>query len=106
MVSNWLKEIKNKPFLHDKIEFDLVLNCFYFGIDKRIDNYDFLSHKEKNYLYDKLKDHTCDLINNFEKDLTYLNLKLKSLEDIRSKYQSRKLSQKLLKKILKFYLKN
>ena len=101
LVSNWLKEIKNKPFLHDKIEFDLVLNCFYFGIDKRIDNYDFLSHKEKNYLYDKLKDHTCDLINNFEKDLTYLNLKLKSLEDIRSKYQSRKLSQKIIKENLK-----
>ena len=52
LVSNWLKEIKNKPFLHDKIEFDLVLNCFYFGIDKRIDKYEFLSHKEKNYLYD------------------------------------------------------
>ncbi len=105
LVSNWLKEIKNKPFLHDKIEFDLVLNCFYFGIDKRIDKYKFLSNKEKNYLYDKFLNHTRDLINNFENDVKNLNLKLKNLEDTRSKYQSKKLSQKSIKENLKILSK-
>ena len=105
LVSNWLKEIKKKPFLHDKIEFDLVLNCFYFGIEKKIDKYKFLSNEEKNHLYDKFLNHTRDLINNFENDVKNLNLKLKNLEDIRSKYQSRKLSQKSVKENLQILSK-
>ncbi len=101
LVSCWLQEIKQKPFLHDKIEFDVVLNCFYFGIKKKINTYKVLSKKEKKQLYDIFLYHTKSLIYNFEKEARILNYKLKELELLRTKLQKRKLSQKNIKKNLK-----
>lgn len=98
LVSNWLKEIKKKPFLHDKIEFDIALNCFYFGLKKKINTYSNLTYTEKNLLYRKFADHTEVLINNFEKDAINLNKKLKHLETLRTLLQRENMSQKKIKK--------
>lgn len=102
LVSYWLTEIQKKPYLHDKIEFDLVQNCYYFGLKKKINSYRILTKKQKIYLYNKLLNHTKFLIFNFEKQASILSSKLKSLEMLRVKTQKKKLKQKNIKENLIF----
>ena len=47
IVTESLKKIKKKPYLHDKIEFDIIDTCFNIENDKK--NNKFLNKKINNY---------------------------------------------------------
>ena len=48
LVNNYLNKLKSKPYLHDKIEFDLLLTCYDLkNDDKKID---FLNLQEKKFI--------------------------------------------------------
>ena len=47
-------KIKEKPYLHDKIEFDLVYNCFTFDfVFLDIDNAKYINPKDKGGINNK-----------------------------------------------------
>jgi phosphohistidine swiveling domain-containing protein len=100
LVNHWLNEIKLKPYLHDKVEIDIVQNCFYFGVKKKLLSYDFLSNNEKKVFYLNLKIHTEDLINEFKFKTTSLLNQLLNLEETRENiiknYINKKKSQQIL----------
>ena len=87
--NNSIKTLEKKPFLHDKIEFDLLLTCFDFDINyKKID---FLSAKEKKIYLNKLKKLTNKLLLNGEQILEdelnkvkKLNINLKKIKKIKN----------------------
>lgn len=36
LVNHYLKQLKEYPVYHDKIEFEIVYSCYYFGIEKKL----------------------------------------------------------------------
>ncbi len=62
IVSKYLKILKNKPEIHDKIEFELVETCYSFLSSKRLRK--FFSKKISNKYLKELKNLTKDLIKN------------------------------------------
>ena len=82
----WLSELNKKPFLHDKIEFDIADTCFDLNSKKKIfSKYIFLDNNEKKNYYLSLKEHTEVLINNFTEELNTNKNLLFDLEDFRKK---------------------
>jgi len=82
----WLSELNKKPFLHDKIEFDIADSCFDLNSKKKIfSKYIFLDNNEKKNYYLSLKEHTEDLINNFTEELNTNKNLLFELENFRKK---------------------
>lgn len=84
VVNYWCGRLKDNPYLHDKVEFDIADSCFDFSLRKKIYNeYLFFSANEKKLYFKSIKDHTIRIINNFEIDfLTYFD-QLKKLENFR-----------------------
>ena len=88
LVNNYLNKLKSKPYLHDKIEFDLLLTCYDLkNDDKKID---FLNLQEKKIYKKKLKQLTQNLLLNsryiFKQELqkiNSLNLKINALKKSR-----------------------
>ena len=62
IVSKYLKMLKNKPEIHDKIEFELVETCYSFLSSKRLRK--FFSKKISNKYLKELKNLTKDIIKN------------------------------------------
>ncbi len=84
IINFWLNELMKKPFLHDKIEFEITDNCFYFGLGEKIKKkYNFLNSKEKNQFYLSLKNLTNNIFKNFEKDFEEMNNNITNLEKYR-----------------------
>lgn len=78
LVNNYLKKLKTEPYLHDKIEFDLLLTCYDLkNDDKKID---FLNLKEKKIYKKKLKLLTQNLLLNSRHSFKQELQKINSLE--------------------------
>ncbi len=82
----YLNKLKNKPQLHDKIEFEIIETCFDFNSKKKL--LKFLSKKETAIYLKKLKNLTNNLISSefsvLEKELKQINIlesKIKSIKD-------------------------
>ena len=84
IINFWLEELKTKPYFHDKIEFEITDNCYYFNLKNKINSkYNFLNSKEKKIFFKSLKNLTEKLINNYKKDYFDMNLDLVNLEKYR-----------------------
>ena len=104
IISNWLKLLHDKPYFHDKIEFEITDNCYYFNIKNKLKlKYSFLNNKEKNSFYLNLKNLTVNLIENYKEDFLKMNTELVDLEKYRVKVIKEYLRKKKMKKILLIY---
>lgn len=86
ITSYWIEKLIREPFNHDKIEFEVTENCFYFGQKDKINKeYKFLTKKEKSLFYDSLKNLTCKIIKNYKLDFNKMNKEIIQLESFRVK---------------------
>jgi glutamine kinase len=93
VIDNAIKKLKKKPYLHDKIEFELFETCYDFNSKNRIN---FLNYKDKrqyldslliltnNILSGKLMNDDVKLLNKLDSKI--LNLKKKKLSPIQEIY--------------------
>jgi phosphohistidine swiveling domain-containing protein len=82
----WIEEIIKKPYYHDKIEFEITDNCFYFGLNDKISKkYNFLNKKEKINFYNSLKILTNKILKDYKKNFLKMNNDIVNLEKIRTK---------------------
>ena len=84
IVNYWSRILISKPYLHDKIEFEIADGSF--DVDtknKVLSNYNFLSTIEKKKYYKSLKILTEFQIKNFELEFSKNNKKLVELENSR-----------------------
>ncbi len=85
IVNNWCNKLQKKPYLHDKIEFEISDGSFDVLLkDKIKKHYKFLNTNERNKYYNELKNLTENLIKNFEKNFDTYNNQLIKLEKYRS----------------------
>ena len=74
LVEHWSRVLILKPYLHDKIEFEIVDGSYDFNTKKNIsNNYKFLSKKEKNEYLLSLKEITENQINNYQDKFKDIN---------------------------------
>lgn len=100
LIKNWLNKIRLKPYLHDKIEFEIAQNCFYFGIDKDLKKNIDISDKEKKLFNKILINHTNELIINFALVSNHLIKNLINLENIRESIVKENLSKREIEIII------
>ena len=109
LVSYWSDILIKKPYLHDKIEFDIIDGSFDASILKKVKKkYSFFSLKEKKNYINLLKKFTNKQIKNYNEDHNNLDKKLYNLENERLNFIKSYLDNKnkLKKKnILKFITK-
>ena len=99
IVNYWSNKLIKKPYLHDKIEFDIVDGSFDASFKKKINKeYKFLNYKEKKKYIKIHKEFTNNLIVNHLTEFNLLDKKLKDLENERIKLISYYLSNKKLNK--------
>ena len=84
IVNFWCNHLKDKPYLHDKIEFEISDGSFdAYTNEKVYKNYKFLKLSEKKDYIQELKNFTYSILNNYEKNFDKLNNKLIQLEENR-----------------------
>ena len=84
IIKFWIDEIIKKPYCHDKIEFEITDNCFYFGLkDKISKQYNFLNKKEKTDFYNALKLLTNNILKDYKKNFSQMNEDIMNLEKFR-----------------------
>ena len=84
IVNFWSQILNLKPYLHDKIEFEIADGSYDINLKKKIyKKYLFLSLKEKKTYFESLKKLTSNQIENFDVEYKKFNLKLKNLESKR-----------------------
>jgi hypothetical protein len=82
----WIDQIIKKPYYHDKIEFEITDNCFYFGLKNKIyKKYNFLNKKEKIKFYNSLKSLTNNILKDYKKNFFQMNSDIINLEKFRVK---------------------
>ena len=80
----WIEEIIQKPYYHDKIEFEITDNCFYFGSKEKITKkYDFLKKNEKIKFFDELKELTNNILREYKTNFYKMNNDILNLESFR-----------------------
>ncbi|MDC0481031.1 PEP-utilizing enzyme [Candidatus Pelagibacter sp.] len=91
IVENCINLIKKKPFLHDKLEFDVIPTCFNFTIDDELKK--IIKDKNEALIYKKaLKNLTLNILNkNFLPYKSDLN-QISKIDSILKKIKSSKLS--------------
>ena len=59
LVNHWVDSLKEKPALHDKIEFDVAITSYSFDIDEKIEKLigDEISDQEKTILKEAYREH-------------------------------------------------
>ena len=105
LVEHWSKILISKPYLHDKIEFEIVDGSYDFNSKKNILNkYNFLSKKEKIEYLLSLKEITENQINDYQIKFNDINKQLIHLENSRSLliYKFQKDKKKFLTYLKKF----
>ena len=86
VINYWIDELLEKPYLHDKIEFDITDNCFYFGLKEKIKKkYNFLNKKEKQLFINCLKNLTNNILTNYKLEFEKMNNDISILEKFRVK---------------------
>ncbi len=84
IVNFWCDQLKKKPYLHDKIEFEISDGSFDALTEEKIKkNYKFLNSFEKRDYIKKLKSLTLSIFDGFEKNFNELNNHLIELEKYR-----------------------
>ena len=84
IVNFWTNQLQNKPFLHDKIEFEIADGSFDAFTSKKINTtYNFLTVKEKKNYIQSLQNFTEKTILNYKKNFQELNTSLIKLEKFR-----------------------
>lgn len=84
IVNHWSKILMSKPYLHDKIEFEIADGGYdAFTKSKVMNNYKFLKTFERKKYYQSLKLLTDTQIKNFEQEFFTNNQKLADLEHSR-----------------------
>ena len=93
-------KLKKNPILHDKIEFDISINCFLFDFEKRVRNLypKLLKKKEKKVLKNKYKDIFIKNLNNSEQGS--INFNLNKILHLNRKLEDNKLESDIEKLIL------
>ena len=87
LIKHWSKLLKEKSYLHDKIEFEIVDGSFdAYTKTKILKEYAFLNLKEKRNYESSLKNFTNNKILNFKNDFFELDKKLNRLEEERIKF--------------------
>lgn len=79
LIDNYLKRIKSKPFLHDKIEFDIINTCY--DLTNNKDRINFLNVKERKIYISKLHQLSNNIFLNIEKLLEKEFRKISLLEE-------------------------
>ena len=104
LVEHWSKVLISKPYLHDKIEFEIADGSYDLDSKKKIlSKYNFLSKREKKNYLTSLKKITENQINNYQVKFHNYNKKLIFLENKRLSLIQRFYKDK---KNLSTYLKN
>ena len=105
IVNYWSHELISKPYLHDKIEFEISDGSYdAFTKLKVLKNYNFLNYKEKNEYLRKLQYFTNQKILNFDNEGIILNKCLLKLENDRTLLLDNFKNKKI--NTLKFDIKN
>ena len=87
LILSWSKLLIKKPYLHDKIEFEITDGSYDASFLKKVkQKYNFLSIKEKKKYINEIKKFTKNQIINFEKNSIKLDKKLINLEKERIKF--------------------
>ncbi len=95
ITNYWIGQLVQKPYLHDKIEFEITDNCYYFGLEKKIKkDYYFLTQKEKDIFIDSLKLLTNNILENYKIEFESMKNKLFDLENFRTRYIKEYLDKK------------
>ena len=110
LVNYWSNELNNKPYLHDKIEFEIADGSYDLDTKQKIfKNYNFLTKKEKLIYISELKKLTNSQIKNYKKNFSYLVSQLNDLENKRIetiiKFKNKKNNKKKLIKNLLLNIK-
>ena len=104
VVKFWINKLIKNPSLHDKVEFDLAITCYFFNIEKsNIFNDIPLTSKEKKTYVAVLKNHFNDLVSisktsNLIKNQNKIDLYVKNFEVI--KLKQKKFSFPIIKETL------
>lgn len=88
LVSHYLEELSNETTYHDKIEFEIVYSCYFFGISKKLQKL-----KQKNFSNNEIKRLEFELLNItnnvidikeglYKQDLQKINLLEEKFDDI------------------------
>ena len=87
LILSWSKLLIKKPYLHDKIEFEIVDGSYDASFLQKVKKkYNFFSSKEKKQYIDVIKEFTKNQIINSEKNFISLDKKLHELEEERIKF--------------------
>jgi|694.fasta_scaffold02090_12 hypothetical protein len=89
IINYSIKKLSKKPFLHDKVEFEIINTCYDFDIEKKLS---FLNKKEKKIYINKLQTLTNEIFKNYKKILELEINKIKILEDQIQLYNVKKIS--------------
>ena len=83
IINDSIKKLKQKPNLHDKLEFNIIDTCYNLNINKK--KYKFLTKNEKNEFIKKLRNLTNKIIdeNFLQKDLNKINLLKKKIDELK-----------------------
>ena len=92
LVSFWIDKLKNKPFLHDKIESEIAITCFSFDFIKKLSGSP-LNKKEKTIFHKVSKKMFIEYFNEKNPGSISFNLnKLKNLENKQFNYNLNKIN--------------
>ncbi len=93
-------KLKKNPTFHDKIEFDISINCFLFDFEKRIRKLypKLLTKKETQILKNRYKEIFIKNLNNFDEGS--ININLKKIHYLNRKLEENKLQENIKKIIL------
>lgn len=56
LVNSWLNKLKENPFLHDKIEFEIAITCYSFDLEEKLEN-------DYNQIFNESQ--ICEIINTY-----------------------------------------
>ena len=82
LLNYYLKKLKQFPFLHDKVEFEILFTCYDISIDSRLNElikFNF-SKNEISLIKKSLLDFTNEIIENFPKTSSYCTKSVEKLE--------------------------
>ena len=101
LVNYWLEVLRQKPFLHDKVEFDIALTCYFLGFNKKLRKLlpTNLLKRETDLIIKEYRNLTNSIFKKFNKDLSFQELsEISNLNKLQEKNFDQKLKNFDLKK--------
>ncbi len=103
VVTYWLYNLEKKPYLYDKIEFEIAITCFSFDIRERIKNFlpKNLNQNQKEHFIDLYRKNFEQIIQHNHKSSINKSLeKISKLSLIQKNYKKKKIKKNEFYKIL------